>query len=122
WVARAEGRAWGSTTDGKGRANGLGDGRLRWKYDSKTPLVAPPALAAGVAYAGDLRGVVHAIDLGNGTARWTFDVGAAVKAPGMIYGGPVVHGGRLLVATCNPEGPHAGGPHAGPLLSHPETP
>ena len=25
----------------------------------------------------------------------------SVKAPGMIYGGPIVHGGRIYVATCN---------------------
>ncbi len=25
----------------------------------------------------------------------------------MIYGGPVVHGGRLYVGTCNLEGPNA---------------
>jgi outer membrane protein assembly factor BamB len=33
-----------------------------------------------------------------------------VKAPGMIYGGPVLHGGRLFVATCNLDGPNAGKP------------
>jgi hypothetical protein len=31
----------------------------------------------------------------------------AVQAPGMIYGGPVVHGGKVYVATCNLEGPLA---------------
>jgi hypothetical protein len=36
------------------------------------------------------------------------DLGAdPVKAPGMIYGGPVLRGGRLYVATCNVDGMYA---------------
>ena len=77
-----------------------------------TPFFAGPAVVQGVVYAGDLRGVVHAIDLTNGTPKWKLDLGAdpGVKAPGMIYAGPVVHGGRLFVATCNVEGPAANKP------------
>ena len=30
----------------------------------------------------------------------------AVDAPGMIYAGPIVHGGKLYVATCNLDGPN----------------
>jgi hypothetical protein len=67
-----------------------------------------------MVYAGDTLGIVHAIDLASGQGKWTLDLGTAaeVKAPGMIYGGPVVQGGRLFVATCNLEGPFAGKPTA----------
>jgi outer membrane protein assembly factor BamB len=108
-VAVADGLALATATDGKVRAFDLSGGERRWIYDAKTPLFAPAAVAAGVVYAGDLRGVVHSIDLKSGQSRWRLDLGAHpdVKAPGMIYGGPVVHGGRLYVATCNLEGPHA---------------
>jgi hypothetical protein len=45
--------------------------------------------------------------------KWKLDLAAdPVKAPGMVYGGPVVHGGRLFVATCNLEGPFARQPTA----------
>jgi outer membrane protein assembly factor BamB len=73
------------------------------------PFFAPPAIAGDVVYTGDLRGVVHAIDLKSGAGRWKLDLGAHpdVKSPGMIYGGPVVHGGKVYVATCNLEGPFA---------------
>jgi outer membrane protein assembly factor BamB len=111
-AALADGAAVVTATDGKVRAFNLADGERRWVYEAKTPLFAPAAVAAGVVYAGDLRGVVHAIGLANGDKKWAFDVGsqADVKAAGMIYGGPVVQGGRLIVATCNLEGPAAGQP------------
>jgi outer membrane protein assembly factor BamB len=98
-----------TATDGKVRAFNLTDGERRWIYDAKTPLFAPAAVAGGVVYAGDLKGVMHAINLANGEKKWTLDLGTDpdVKAPGMIYGGPIVHGGRIYVATCNIEGTFA---------------
>ena len=71
-------------------------------------------MVGGVAYVGDLKGVVHAVDLADGKEKWKLDLGTdpAVQAPGMIYGGPVLHGGKLFVATCNLEGAHAGQPTA----------
>ena len=68
----------------------------------------------GVAYVGDLAGVVHAIIVADGKEKWKLDLGTdpAVKAPGMIYGGPVVHGGRVYVATCNIEGANVNKPTA----------
>jgi outer membrane protein assembly factor BamB len=107
-VALAGDLAIATVTDGKVRAFALADGERRWVFDAKAPLFAPVAVAGGVAYAGDLAGVVHAINLTDGQAKWALDLGAdPVKAPGMIYGGPVVQDGRLYVATCNLEGPHA---------------
>ena len=107
-VALAGDLVLATATDGKVRAFDLETGEKRWIYEAKMPFFAPVAVAGEVAYAGDLKGVVHAIDLGSGRALWTLDLGAdPVKAPGMVYGGPVVHGGRLYVATCNLEGANA---------------
>src|SRR5262249_38382085 len=113
-VALADNLAVAAATDGKVRSFALANGERRWIYDTKFPLFAPPAIAAGVVYAGDLKGVVHAVELASGTGKWALDLGRdpAVMAPGMIYGGPVLHGGRLFVATCNLEGPHANRPTA----------
>jgi outer membrane protein assembly factor BamB len=107
-VAVADGLALATATDGKVRAFDLATGERRWIYEGGMPFFGPAAVAAGVGYAGDLKGVVHAIDLATGQSRWKLDLGthADVLAPGMIYGGPVVHGGRLYVATCNLEGSH----------------
>jgi outer membrane protein assembly factor BamB len=107
-AAVADGVAIATATDGKVRAFDLTSGEKRWIYEGKAPFFAAPAVAVGVVYAGDLQGVVHAIDIKTGQARWTLDL----QAPGMIYGGPVVHGGRVYVATCNLEGPTAGQPTA----------
>jgi outer membrane protein assembly factor BamB len=103
-----------TATDGKVRAFDLRTGGRRWIYDAGAPFFAPVAVAGGVAYAGDFKGVVHAIDIKDGAGKWKLDLGAdpAVKAPGMIYAGPALQGGRLYVATCNLEGPHAGRPTA----------
>jgi len=95
-----------TATDGKVRAFNLADGERKWIYDAKTPFFAPVALGKDVVYAGDLKGEIHAINLADGTAKWKLDLGndPALKAPGGIYGGPVLHGGRLFVATCNLDG------------------
>jgi outer membrane protein assembly factor BamB len=108
-AALADDAAIVTATDGKVRAFNLTDGERRWIYDAKTPLFAPVAVAGGIVYVGDLKGVIHAIDLANGDKKWAFDLGTDpdVKAPGMIYGGPIVHGGRIYVATCNLEGAFA---------------
>jgi outer membrane protein assembly factor BamB len=108
-VALTSDLAIATATDGKVRAFDLADGSQRWNYDGGAPFFAPPALAGGVAYVGDLKGIIHAIDIATGTERWKLDLGThpQVQSPGMVYGGPVVHKGRLYVATCNLEGPNA---------------
>lgn len=113
-AALADGAAVFTATDGRVRAFDLKTGESRWYYEAKVPLFAAPAVAGGAVYAGDLRGVLHAVGLADGKPRWTLDLGRdpAVAAPGMIYGGPVVQGGRLYVATCNIEGPNTGKPTA----------
>ncbi len=58
-------------------------------------------------YAADLGGTVHAIDLKTGNPKWTFSLAKEAGAPGMVYGGVTVHGGKLVVATCNLDGPFA---------------
>lgn len=107
-VALADGKAVFTATDGKLRAYNQADGKFLWSYDAKAPIFAPPAVTGGVAYLGDLNGVVHAVGL-DGKGKWTLDLGTdpAVKARGMVYGGPVVQGGRLFIATCNLEGANA---------------
>jgi outer membrane protein assembly factor BamB len=104
-VALTKDLAIATSTDGKVRAFELANGERKWIYDAKTPFFAPAALDSSTAYAGDHNGVVHAINLADGTGKWKLDLGAdPVKLPGMVYGGPVLSGGRLYVATCNMEG------------------
>ena len=86
-------------------------GKQRWTSKSGVPYFAGPAVAGDAVYAADLDGVIRAVGLADGKPRWKLDLAgdAAVKAPGMVYGGPVVGGGRLYVATSNLEGKNAGG-------------
>jgi outer membrane protein assembly factor BamB len=94
-----------TATDGKVRAYKTTDGERAWLYDAKIPFFAPPAVAGGVVYVADLSGTIHAIDLKTGNVKWTFAIGKETGAPGMVYGGVTVHGGKLIVATCNLDGP-----------------
>lgn len=111
-VAIAGGQAICTATDGKVRAFDVATGNRTWIYDAKTPFFAPPAVVADVVYAGDLAGVIHAINAKDGLEKWKFDLAndPAVKAPGMVYGGPIVHGGKIYVGTCNIEGLHVNQP------------
>jgi outer membrane protein assembly factor BamB len=99
-----------TATDGKLRALALDKGTLKWTYDAKAAFFAGPAVTADTIYVADLNGVVHALNLSDGRQLWTLDLAndPAVKAPGMVYGSPVVHGGKLYVATCNIEGERVG--------------
>lgn len=106
-VAVSDGLAVATATDGKVRAYKVADGERAWLYDAKVPFFAPPAVAGGVAYVADLGGTVHAIDLKTGNLKWTFSLEKETGAPGMVYGGVTVHGGKLVVATCNLDGPFA---------------
>jgi outer membrane protein assembly factor BamB len=108
-AALADDLAVCTATDGKVRAYKLADGDRAWLYDAKAPIFAPPAAAGGVVYVADLLGIVHALDLKTGAPKWTFPLpkDPLVMAPGMVYGGVTVHGGKLVVATCNLEGPFA---------------
>jgi outer membrane protein assembly factor BamB len=97
-----------TATDGKVRVWDVNTGQDRWTYDAGAPLFAGVAVA-GAVYTADLKGAIHAINLTDGKPLWKLDLAAdpAVKSPGMVYGTPMVHGGRLYVATCNLEGEHA---------------
>jgi outer membrane protein assembly factor BamB len=104
-VALTKELAIATATDGKVRAFDLATGDRKWIYDAKTPFFAPVTVDLATAYAADLKGVIHAIHLADGTNKWKFDLGAEpVKSPGMVYGGPVLSGGKLYVATANMEG------------------
>jgi outer membrane protein assembly factor BamB len=104
-VAVSDGLAVCTATDGKVRAYKAADGERAWLHDARVPIFAPPAVAGGAVYVADLGGTVHAIDLKTGTAKWTFSLAKETGAPGMVYGGVTVHGGKLVVATCNIDGP-----------------
>lgn len=107
-AAVGDGLAVCTATDGKVRAYKVTDGERAWLYDAKAPLFAPAAVVGGVAYAADLAGSVHAIDLKTGTAKWVFSLAKETGSPGTVYGGVTVHGGKLVVATCNLDGPWVG--------------
>ncbi len=104
-AAVSDGLAVCTATDGKVRAFKVADGERAWLYDAKVPFFAPPAVVGGVAYVADLGGTVHAIDLKTGNPKWTLSLAKETGAPGMVYGGVTAHGGKLVVATCNLDGP-----------------
>jgi outer membrane protein assembly factor BamB len=102
-VAVRAGLAIFTATDGKVRAWDAFTGQEKWSYDAKAPFFAGSAVAKDMVYAADLKGVVHALNLVDGKKEWTLDLGTdpATHSPGMVHGAPIVHRGRLYLATCN---------------------
>ncbi len=98
-------------TEGQVRAIDLKTGTPKWSSKCGAAFFAGPAVAGDAIYVADIDGVVFSVGLADGKARWKLDLGAdaAVKAPGMVYGSPIVSGGRLYVGTANLEGKSAGG-------------
>lgn len=98
-------------TQGQVSALNAKGGQPRWSAKIGGPFFAGPAVAGDAIYAADIEGVIYAIGLADGKGRWKLDLGAdaSVKAPGMVYGSPVVHGGKVFVGTCNLEGKASGG-------------
>jgi outer membrane protein assembly factor BamB len=103
-VAVQDGLAIACATDGKVRAHDVATGNLRWTYDAGAPLFAGAAVVGKSVYLGDLKGIVHAVDLAEGNSAWKLDLNVAAGLKNaMIFGAPIVHGGRLYVGTCNLE-------------------
>jgi outer membrane protein assembly factor BamB len=103
-VAVNDGLAIACATDGKVRAYDIATGDAKWTYETAAPLFAGPAIAGGTVYAGDLNGVVHAVKLSDGNGLWKLDLNTSgITKGGMVYGSPIIHGGRLYVGTCNLE-------------------
>jgi outer membrane protein assembly factor BamB len=102
-VALHGGLAVFTASDGKVRGWDLSSGEEKWTYDAGQPLFAGSAVAGDAVFAADLKCNVHAIGLADGKRRWTLDVARdpQVQAAGTIFGSPIVHRGRLYVATCN---------------------
>ena len=90
------------------RAFDVENGERKWIYEAKMPLFAPVAIAKkNVSPATSRERSTRSTSRQAGV--WTLDLGsnAETKSPGMVYGGPIVSGGRVVVATCNLEGPNA---------------
>jgi outer membrane protein assembly factor BamB len=98
--------AFVTCTDGRVRAYALEKGTLKWTAPTGAAYFAPPAVSGDTLYTADLKGTVHALDVKSGRPRWKL----TIDVPGMVYGGPVVHQGRLYVATCNIAGENNGKP------------
>lgn len=98
-------------TEGQVRALDLKTGAPKWASKCGAAFFAGPAVAGDAIYAADIEGGVFCLGLGDGKSRWKLDLGAdpKVHAPGMVYGSPIVHGGRLYLGTSNLEGKSAGG-------------
>jgi len=94
-----------TATDGRVRGWDVKSGQEKWSHDAGAPFFAAPAVTPDMAYVADLKGIVHAIQLRDGKRLWKFELSTdpVAKASGMVYGSPIVAGGRLYVATCQLE-------------------
>ncbi|HZE97927.1 MAG TPA: PQQ-binding-like beta-propeller repeat protein, partial [Planctomycetota bacterium] len=98
-------------TEGQIRAFDTKSGTQKWASKCGAAFFAGAAVAGDTIFGADIDGVVHSVSLADGKSRWNLDLGtdATVHAPGMVYGSPLLHGGKVYVATANLEGKAAGG-------------
>lgn len=69
------------------------DGSRLWELEGAGSFGAPPAIEAGVAYAGTSGGVLYAVEVATGKLRWRYDAKAELGTR------PHVAGGLVLVAS-----------------------
>lgn len=69
------------------------DGTLAWDLEGKGSFGAPPAIEAGVVYAGTSGGLLYAVELATGKVRWKYDAKEELGTR------PVVAGGLVLTYT-----------------------
>jgi outer membrane protein assembly factor BamB len=102
-VAIHGGLAVFTATDGKVCGWDLSSGHEKWSYNAGQAFFAAPAVAGDTVFVADLKSTVHAIGLADGRPRWTLEVASdpQVAGPGAVFGSPIVHRGRLYLATCN---------------------
>jgi len=100
-IAVKAGLAIFTATDGKVRAWDAFTGLEKWSHDAKAPFFAGPAVTKDMVYVADLRGVIHALKLADGKREWLLDLAAdsRTKTNSGVYGSPIVHRGRLYLAT-----------------------
>lgn len=96
-----------SSTDKVIVARNINSGASLWYWkEGKEPFFAGVSIAGDTIYAADLYANVYAINLADGKLQWDMQLSAenAVQSKSMVFGSPIVHGGDLYVATCNPDG------------------
>ena len=80
-------------------------GKVRWRYESKYPLLASLLATGGdLVFTGDPEGIFFALDARSGKKLWSFATGSGHRGSPISYS----VGGRQYIAT--PSGP--GGPVA----------
>jgi len=68
-------------------------GKLRWSYDTGSPIVAPPAAQHGALFIGNISGAFLCLNAENGTLLWSYSCGTSILA------GAAVSNSNVLVAT-----------------------
>ena len=67
---------------------------LQWRVPTDGDVIATPAVAAGVVYAGSGSGVMYALDERTGDARWTVNLQSPIESSAAVAGGIVYAGTR----------------------------
>ncbi|HYG74073.1 MAG TPA: FG-GAP-like repeat-containing protein [Planctomycetota bacterium] len=95
-----------TSTNGEVVARNVNTSQRVWTYNAKQPLFAGVAIAGEAVYAADLYGGVHALNLADGQVQWHLELSTDpnIQSKSMVFGSPVVHGGDVYIATCNPDG------------------
>jgi outer membrane protein assembly factor BamB/serine/threonine protein kinase len=75
--------------DGHVYAVDAGTGEQRWRFTTRSSVVAAPTVVDGVVYAACLSGTAYALDAGTGKRRWEFATRGYVGSPPAVADGAV---------------------------------
>jgi len=92
-LSELDGTLYAASRDGDVEAIDAGNGRSRWKTDTKLELSAGPAAGSGLVVAGTNGGELVALAAADGAQRWR------AQLTGEVLAMPLVAGDRVIVRT-----------------------
>ncbi len=99
--AVTDGRVYFGDWDGDVHAAAVADGTPAWVTPVGAAINDSPFVTAERVFVGDAEGFLHALDRATGEVQWSRELDAHPDA--VIYGSPVVVGGRVIVGVASTE-------------------
>ncbi|MEO6915543.1 MAG: PQQ-binding-like beta-propeller repeat protein, partial [Chitinophagaceae bacterium] len=72
----------------------LKTGKLKWKFETRSPIVANPLIKNGIVFIGSADGHFRAIDIRNGSLKWDY-----AEVQGFVVTRPLFYNGKIYFGS-----------------------